>query len=419
MPKLGDIQEARIEYLSLPSMSWLQEIAGIRKGGIYLLAGEPGIGKTTLAIQIFGDLALQGSKVLYLTNEQTQFDLLSVAKRVLGDEGELPNMVKENFLIEHLVRIEDLEFWHHHLFLPHQPYSNVSAIAIDSVQGGGTASTARSSYRKLYSFTYAAKNHGITSFLIGHVTKDGKIAGPKDLEHEVDAIIHLRRAFKLRPLFVPKNRYGPARLDPVTLTMDKKGRLVPSPHATPSNVIVHTVGYDYELRSPTITEVQANVLIPKYGERPKLRAPYLPSERLKQLLTVLSQLPDIDISNLTFEVNCYVKGGRGYHIGFDLPIAVGIVASYLRENIPANSIFSGEVDLTGRIRSPGRMIVDWLGRIFEDREANFMRNFSRIYISNEVAGELEDILEQHNSDIQLNAVDDILSLFKNIWPHAF
>ncbi|RZN37032.1 MAG: hypothetical protein EFT35_07040 [Methanophagales archaeon ANME-1-THS] len=419
MPRLGDIREASIEHLNLPSMPWLQEIAGIRKGGIYLLAGEPGIGKTTLAIQIFGDLALQGNKVLYLTNEQTQFDLLSVAKRVLSEEGELPNRVKENFLIEHLVRIEDLEFWHHHLFLPDQPYSDVSAIAIDSVQGGGTASTARASYRKLYSFTYAAKNHGITSILIGHVTKDGKIAGPKDLEHEVDAIIHLRRAFKLRPLFVPKNRYGPARLDPVTLTMDKKGRLVPSPYATPSNVIVHTVGYDYELRSPMITEVQANVLIPKYGERPKLRAPYLPSERLKQLLTVLSQLPEIDISNLTFEVNCYVRGSRGYHIGFDLPIALGIVTSYLRERIPASSIFTGEVDLTGRIRPPGRMIVEWLGHIFQDQEPSFLQNCSRIYISSEVSGELEDIFNQNNIDIQINAADDILSLFKDIWPHAF
>lgn len=415
MPRIGDIGEREIEQLSFSSMPWLQENVGIRSGGVYLLAGEPGIGKTTLAVQMLGELALQGKKVLYLTNEQTKFDLLSVAKRVLGIEGELPELVKENFFIEHLVRIEDLEFWRNHLFLPGQPYSNTFAIVIDSVQGGGTSSTSRASYKRLYSFTYAAKNHNITSFLIGHVTKDGKIAGPKDLEHEVDAIIHIRRAFKFRPLFVPKNRYAPARLDPLILAMNEKGRLEPSPYATPSNVIIYTIGFDYEMRVPAVTEVQANVLIPKYGDRPQLRAPYLPSQRLKQLLTVLSQLPDIDISNLTFEVNCYVKGGGGYRIGFDLPIALGIVASYLRERIPANSIFCGEVDLTGRVRSPGHLIIEWLGMMIETQDEDFLSKFSKLYVSSDVKTDLEEILEQSDADIQINPVENILSLFKELW----
>jgi len=418
MPKLGEVKETKIENLSFPSLPWLQEIGGVRKGGTYLLAGEPGIGKTTLSVQMLGDLALQGKKVLYLTNEQTQFDLLSVAKRVLGENGELPPQIKENFIIEHLVRIEDLEFWRNHLFLPDQPYSNTAVIVIDSVQGGGTSPTARKSYKTLYSFTYAAKNHGITSILIAHVTKDGKIAGPKDLEHEVDTIIHIRRAFKFRPLFVPKNRYAPARLDPLILTMDQNGKLIPSPHTSPSNVVIHTVGYDYEASGPTITEVQANVLIPKYGERPKLRAPYLPSERLKQLLTMLSQLPDIDISNLTFEINCYVRGGRGYHRGFDLPIALGIVASYLRESIPANSIFCGEVDLIGKVRSPGRRLIEWLGRMFQE-DSELTNRFSKIYISSEEVGRLEEALGQTEINVQINPVTDILSLLKDIWPHVF
>ena len=102
MPRIGDIGERESEQLSFSSMPWLQENVGIRSGGMHLLAGEPGIGKTTLAVQILGELALQGKKVLYLTNEQTQFDLLSVAKRVLGIEGELPELIKENFFIEHL-----------------------------------------------------------------------------------------------------------------------------------------------------------------------------------------------------------------------------------------------------------------------------------------------------------------------------
>ena len=419
MPKLGEIKETKIEHLYFPSMGWIQEAIGVRKGGVYLLAGEPGIGKTTLAVQMLGDIALQGKKVLYLTNEQTQFDLLSIAKRVLGKGGELHPRIEENFIIEHLVRIEDLEFWRNHLFLPHQPYSNTTMIVIDSVQGGGTSPTSKKSYKTLYSFTYAAKNHGITSILIGHVTKEGKIAGPKDLEHEVDTIIHIRRAFKFRPLFVPKNRYAPARLDPLILIMDQNGRLIPSPHTTPSNVVIHTVGYDYEVGCPTITEVQANVLIPRYGERPKLRAPYLPSERLKQLLTMLSHLPDIDISNLTFEINCYVKGGgRGYHIGFDLPIALGIVASYLRESIPVNSIFCGEVDLMGKVRSPSRKIVDWLVRMFQE-DGDLTSKFSKVYISYEVADHLENALGEAEINIQINPVTDILSLLKDLWPTAF
>jgi predicted ATP-dependent serine protease len=70
----------------------------------------------------------------------------------------------------------------------------------------------------------------LVSILIGHVTKKGQIDGPKDLEHNVDCVMYIRRAFRLRPFFVPKNRHGPAVLDPLVLMMDDRGRLMQSLH---------------------------------------------------------------------------------------------------------------------------------------------------------------------------------------------
>lgn len=98
-----------------------------------------------------------------------------------------------------------------------------------------------------------------------------------------------------------------------------------------------------------------------------------------------------------------------------MPIALGIVASYLRERIPANSIFCGEVDLTGRVRSPGHLIIEWLGMMIETQDEDFLSKFSKLYVSSDVKTDLEEILEQSDADIQINPVENILSLFKELW----
>jgi DNA repair protein RadA/Sms len=122
-----------------------------------------------------------------------------------------------------------------------------------------------------------AKAHGLFVLLLGHVTKEGQIAGPRDLEHNVDVVIYLRHAFRLRLLFVPKNRFGAALLDPLMLMMDERGRLRESPHSPASITIV----MGYTGAGAELAEAQSSVGLPRYGTRPQLNAPFLPLKKVK------------------------------------------------------------------------------------------------------------------------------------------
>ncbi len=178
------------------------------------MAGEPGIGKTTLAIQVLGDLARQGLKVLYLTTEQGLPDLKRAVERIHTDGSRsLDPTLRENFLLDDT--LDDLaelpRFFARRVLTEGEEYHGTQAIVIDSIQGRGLSAAATQKYRALYEFAENAKAQGLVTLLVGHVTKKGQIAGPKDLEHNVDCVLYIRRAFRLRPFFVPKNRFGPPR----------------------------------------------------------------------------------------------------------------------------------------------------------------------------------------------------------------
>jgi DNA repair protein RadA/Sms len=253
MPKFDDIISKGPDVIELASLPWLGKAIkpGLIRGGVYLLAGEPGIGKTTLAIQVLGELAKQGVKVLYLTTEQGLGDLKRAITRIHGEsEGQLPKPIRDNFFFDDT--IEDIDalprFLARRVLTEGEEYHGIQAIVVDSVQGRGLASTATQKYRALCEFAENAKAQGLVSILIGHVTKKGQIAGPKDLEHNVDCVMYIRRAFRLRPFFVPKNRFGPAMLDPLVLMMDNRGRLKESPHmAAKSSAVLGYAGIGEEL----------------------------------------------------------------------------------------------------------------------------------------------------------------------------
>ncbi len=235
MPKISDIEDKGKKGFEIPYLSWLKKSisSDLIKGGIYLLAGEPGIGKTTLAIQILGDLSRQGVEVLYIPTEQSLSDVKRVVNRIYDLETkEVQSTISENFYID---TIDDLSmlpwFLNHRILPPEREYHGCEVIAIDSLQGGGLSTWVGVQYKALLDFVDIAKGTGITCLFVNHVTKSGGIAGPKALEHVVDCIIYIRRALRLRPLFVPKNRFGPAMLDPLVLVMDEHG-LKESPHIT-------------------------------------------------------------------------------------------------------------------------------------------------------------------------------------------
>ncbi|MBC7113788.1 MAG: AAA family ATPase [Candidatus Methanomethyliales bacterium] len=426
MPRVDDIQLNDIEELPLSKMKWFNEATKLVKGGIYLLAGEPGSGKTTLSLQLAMDVAEQDKKVLYLTTEQSPSDLKAVMLRLLG--GEIPEEIKENMYIEVLAALEDLRFWRSHLFEEYgpEPYRDTRLIVIDSIQGGGVAPSARKAYEELAKFTRIAKNKGVASILVSHVTKRGDIAGPKDVEHHVDCILQYRKAFRLRPLFIPKNRFGPARLDPFILDMGERG-LRPSPHATPKASVVKGISF----AALNVAEVQARVQVPKWGERASLKAPYLPKEKLQHIINALCQLPDVDASDLVYQISCYIpKVERiDYRFEYDLAIAVAVLSSYIQHAVPPEYGFCGEVDLRGEIRSNIELIFEsgdvernedlvqgakktLLNPIFLEK----MKEIKRMFVPSEIQEDLSSFLSDAGLNVDLVGLSSLTELPPLLWP---
>ncbi len=421
MPRAAQIADDARQMLKIEELPWLTEAigGGFVPGGAYLVAGEPGIGKTTLAIQVLGAFARRGVKVLYVSTEQGLADLKAVLHRVHGDkDGRLPAAIEENFFLDDSVEDIDVlpRFLARRVLTSGQEYHGVRILAFDSVQGKGLAAAATKKYRALYEYTESAKAQGLVSLLIGHVTKRGQIAGPKDLEHNVDAVIYLRRAFRLRPLFVPKNRYGPSVVDPVVLVADSRGRLQQSTLTAAKSTAV----YGYAGIGEDLAEAQASVSLPKYGSRSQLNAPFLPGKKVRQLLTVLSTLKEIDLSDLSYEINCYFPAKQGYQEVLDLPLAVSLLSSYLQQPVPAGSLFVGELDLMRRIRRPERRYLAVLAQVLVGLPR---RKVERVYVADECAAELADLRPDNgpavSSLVEVVGVGELPALLRRLWPQLF
>jgi DNA repair protein RadA/Sms len=417
MPKIGEIQEKDRRSLDVPNLPWLKKAISSEfiKGGIYLLAGEPGIGKTTLTIQILGELSSQGLKVLYLPTEQSLADIKRVADRLFSraDFKDRPT-IWENLYVDTIDDLSMLPWFLKNRILPAaSEHNGCEFIAIDSLQGGGLTSGGGAKYKALLDFAETAKATGLTCLFVNHITKSGEIAGPKALEHAVDCVIYIRKAFRLRPLFVPKNRFGPATLDPIVLIMDEYG-LNESPHvsAEASKVLGYSgIGGEF-------AEAQASVTIPRYGSRPGLSAPFLPGKKIQQLLKVLATLKDIDVVDLSYDVSCYIPGRHGYAAVLDLPIIVALLSSYLHQEINDQTLFIGEVDLTKQIRPPERTYLAGLAEVLVESHP---RKIKRVYLSDLVSEDLAKMRPKEGQPkigeiAKINGVRDLDSLFQDLWP---
>ena len=417
MPKISDIEDKGKKGLDIPGLPWLKEAIGsdLIKGGIYLLAGEPGIGKTTLALQILGDVSKQGIKVLYIPTEQSLSDIKRVVNRIYGLETKgVQSSINENLYIDTIEDLSELPgFLKHRILPPQREYHGCEIIAIDSLQGGGLSIGVGEKYKALLDFVETAKATEKTCLFVNHVTKSGGIAGPKALEHAVDCIIYIRRALRLRPLFVPKNRFGPATLDPVVLIMDKRG-LKESPHvAAEASTVLGYSGIGEEF-----AEAQASVTIPTYGSRPGLSAPFLPRQRIQQLLKVLGTLKDIDVVDLSYDVSCYIPGRQVYVSVLDLSIIVALLSSYLHQPVDNQTLFIGEVDLTKQIRSPERTYLAGLAEVLVESQRGRIR---RIYVSDKASDEFREMRPVEGGPnigeiVEVRGVRDLDSLILDLWP---
>ena len=389
---IGAAEHAELELSD--SLAWLrQRIAKFVVGGVYLLAGQPGIGKSRLSTQIALDLGRRGIKSLYILTEQSQDDLAKVARQMTSDwpRKDVDNAFRNVFPEETVYDIETLpSFLAHQVMSPSGKYHGVKLIVVDSVQGQGLSAGSTRKYKQVYEFCRQCKTSGITVVTSSPCNKKGDVAGPKDMEHNVDCVLVMRRAMIYRPMFVPKNRFGPAIFKPIPLEMDKTTTAL---RVSPHSDSVSSVARSYLGRHFGIAEAQASVALPAYGSRGKITAPGLPRKEIEQLTTCISQLPEMQIEDLDYTIQCRLPGDKRYRSLLGLPLCMALIASYIQKDIPPYHIYLGEIDLLRKVREvPDEILID-LWEQLKDPASTVIPKPIRIFCPSESAHLLQEEVE--------------------------
>ena len=315
---------------------------GVVPGGVVLLGGEPGIGKSTLLLQI----ALQiNNKVLYISGEESQQQIKSRAKRMGLNEESCYVLCETNIQL---------------IFLQIQSLTP-EIIIVDSIQtlhdsdvdnAAGSITQIKSVASELISF---AKSTNIPVILIGHITKDGTIAGPKILEHMVDTVIHFEgdRNHVYRILRVQKNRFGATSEMGIYEMIQKGLRQVKNP----SEVLIsekektlsgHAIAATIEGIRPLMIEVQALVSTAVYGT-PQRSCTGFNSKRLNMLLAVLEKRAGFNLVSKDVFIN--ITGGISVvDPALDLAVIAAILSSCHDIPISQKLCFASEIGLSGELR---------------------------------------------------------------------
>jgi len=339
---------------------------GMMPGSIVLVGGDPGIGKSTLMLQLAGSLAAGGRKVLYVSGEESEEQVRLRAARL----GPVP----ETLLI---LTETDLE-----LVLDAAAAVRPEAMVIDSIQtisradlegGPGTVSQVRECALALLHF---AKGSRTAVFLVGHVTKEGAVAGPRVLEHMVDAVLYLEgeRYQHYRVLRAAKNRFGSTNELGVYEMLEGGLREVANPseaflsHAAgqrtePGSAVVASI----EGSRPLLVEVQALVATSFYGTPQRVTSGY-DARRLAVLLAVRERRVGLRLGR--HDVFVTVTGGLSLdEPGTDLGLALAIASSYLSRPVLEATLALGEVSLSGELRRVSRVEA----RVREAAQLGFRR----------------------------------------------
>jgi DNA repair protein RadA/Sms len=320
-------------------------IGGVVKGGITLLGGAPGVGKSTLILQVVEKLAQKGEKVLYVSGEEMPSQVKMRAKR-FGIKG-------ENIHITMHAEIEKIEKEIIELSPHIIVVDSIQAVYSTKVEGiPGSPSQVRECG---FYFMKTAKLRGMSIFLIAHVTKEGIIAGPKMLEHMVDTVLYLEggRDYFYRILRVTKNRFGTT--DEIGIfEMKEKGLvsvedpslifLSKTKHKIPGNIVTCTI----EGTRPLLVEIQA-LISPPMGRVPQRIVSGVDYNRVNMLLAVIERRIGLKIGLLDVFINV-VGGFQIRERATDLAVILAIISVYKKKNIPPNTIAIGEVGLGGEVR---------------------------------------------------------------------
>ncbi|NIS08588.1 MAG: DNA repair protein RadA [Candidatus Dadabacteria bacterium] len=325
---------------------------GLISGSAVLIGGDPGIGKSTLALQIFGKYSENGFKVLYVTGEESSKQIQIRAKR-LNIKGENLYVVTETNIDSIINNIEN---------------NNPAVVVIDSIQtiyssdlpsASGSVGQIRECTSKVIQY---AKNKNISFFLIGHVTKEGSIAGPKVLEHLVDTVLYFEggKSHPYRILRAVKNRYGSTNEIGVFEMTNDGLKEVTNPSEIflserPLNSSGSIVTPSIEGTRPILVEIQALVSPCNFGV-PRRTTIGLDSNRVSLLVAVLEKRGGLHITSQDIFMN--VAGGvKLEEPAIDLGICMSLVSSFLNKPVSAQTIVFGEVGLSGEIRGVSQVDV--------------------------------------------------------------
>jgi DNA repair protein RadA/Sms len=334
------------------------------QGSAVLVGGDPGIGKSTLILQVLDRLSRDGRRGLYISGEESETQLKLRADRLgLTSPGLL---VATETCLENIIKmVEEV-----------QP----AYLALDSIQTLYTAAipAAPGSLPQVretaFRLVQQAKLSGVATFLIGHVTKEGNLAGPMTLEHLVDTVLYLEgdRSHAFRLLRTVKNRFGPTQelgvfemaetglvevANPSALFMAERSLEVPGAVVVPS----------LEGSRPILVEVQA-LVSPSSLALPRRQSIGVDQGRVSLLVAILEKRVGLGMGGQDLFVN--VAGGvRLMEPAVDLGVALALASSYLERPVPADTLIFGEVGLTGEVRAVSQPEM----RLKEGRKLGFRR----------------------------------------------
>jgi DNA repair protein RadA/Sms len=318
---------------------------GLVPGGVILLAGEPGVGKSTLLLAVAARVAGSGGKALIVTGEESPAQVRLRAGRIgaLADHLYLCAESDLGAVLGHLDEVRpDL--------VVVDSVQTISAADVDASAGGVTQVR-----HVAASLSRAAKERGVAAVLVGHVTKDGAVAGPRSLEHLVDVVCSFEgdRHSRLRLVRGVKNRFGPADevgcfevtdegIDSVT---DPSGLFV-SPTSEPVAGTCLTVAV--EGRRPLVAEVQALVGA-ESPSTPRRATSGLDASRVAMVLAVVERRAGVRLHSRELYA-ATVGGVRLAEPAADLALALAVVSSAADASLPAGLVAIGEVGLAGEVR---------------------------------------------------------------------
>lgn len=319
---------------------------GIVQGSLCLLGGDPGIGKSTLLLQMCYNLANKNIKVLYISGEESLKQIKLRADRIGECKGELNVLCETN-----LNNIENV-------LTEHKP----ELVIIDSIQtmfkeevnaAPGSISQVRESTQTLLQL---AKGLNISIFIVGHVTKEGVVAGPRMLEHMVDTVLYFEgdRYASYRLLRGVKNRFGSTNEIGV-FEMQEKGLVeVPNPseymlNGRPEDSSGSVVVCLMEGTRPLMVEIQALVCDSNFGMARRTAAG-MDYNRVNLLMAVLEKRAGIHLSGSDAYVN--IAGGiKVNEPALDLGVVLALVSSFRNKAIDSKTVIFGEVGLSGEVRA--------------------------------------------------------------------